>query len=128
MTAESIAAELLNDAEIKALVQQISLEELPQGTQYPALVYQAISANPLDYFCQHGKNMTARIQVNPVAKSMVTVNQIHMKIRERIVSFNAKTVAGTRLVSCIFYGHGPATKDDQGMWTKPGDYRIIFES
>lgn len=128
MTAEQIAAALLDKPAIKALAGQISLAELPQGTEYPAIVYEAISSNPLEFFCNHGKNQTARIQINPIANSLVKVNQIHQVIKTEIVNFSAQNIAGARLVSCTFYGYGPASKDEQNMWTKPGDYRIIFEA
>lgn len=125
--AEEIAAELLNVQSIKDAVGQVSLAELPQGTEYPALVYQVISTNPLDYICLHGKNNTARLQINPLARNMGKINEIHNLVKKEITRFAPSHVAGCRLVSCTFFGFGPISKDDKGMMTKPGDYRIIWE-
>ena len=127
MSAESIVAELLNVTAVKAVAPNIALEQLPQGTTYPALVYNCIYANTLDYICNHGKNNIARIQVNPLAQDMGTINLIHKAVKDAMVSFSSKQVAGLRMVSCTFYGFGPTSKDEQGIWTKPADYRIIFE-
>jgi hypothetical protein len=123
MTAEAITAALLEGLDVGP----IALEELPQGTDYPALVYQVVSHNTMDYMCNHGKNQTARIQINPLAETVGKVNEIHELVKTALVSFSPRTVAGKRLVSCVFLSYGPITKDMRGIWTKPADYRIVFE-
>ena len=123
MTAEAITAALLEGVD----VDHIALEELPQGTDYPALVYQVVSHNTMDYMCNHGKNQTARIQINPLAETVGKVNEIHELVKTALVSFSPRTLAGKRLVSCVFLSYGPITKDMRGIWTKPADYRIVFE-
>jgi hypothetical protein len=123
MNAESMIASLL--APIPNV--QIALEELPQDTDYPALVYQIVSLNTLDFICQHGKNQTARVQVNPLAETVAKVNELHELVKTALVGFAPRVVEGKRLVSCVFLGFGPITKDMRGIWTKPADYRIVFE-
>jgi hypothetical protein len=124
---EQIVAQLLNNATVKAEASNIALAELPQGTDYPAIVYQAISVNTLDYLCQHGKNQTARVQVNALAKTMGKVNSIHEVVKTALVGFSPRVVAGKKLASVVFVGFGPIDKDEAGIWTKPADYRFTFE-
>jgi hypothetical protein len=127
MSAELIVATLLNVPAVKGAVQAIALEQMPQGTKYPAIAYNVVYSNTLDYLCAHGKNYMARVQINPLADSMIKVNELHKLIKTAMVSFQPKTVAGLKLTACTFYGYNSASKDEQGIWTKPADYRLIFE-
>lgn len=127
MSAELIVANLLNVTAINNAVEAVVLEQMPQGSKYPAIVYNVVYSNTLDYLCNHGKNYLARVQINPLADSMIKVNDLHKLIKTAMVSFQPKTVAGLKLTACTFYGYSAATKDEQGIWTKPADYRLIFE-
>jgi hypothetical protein len=127
MSAELIVANLLNVTAINNAVEAVALEQMPQGSKYPAIVYNVVYANTLDYLCNHGKNYLARVQINPLADSMIKVNDLHKLIKTAMVSLQPKTVAGLKLTACTFYGYSAATKDEQGIWTKPADYRLIFE-
>jgi hypothetical protein len=127
MSAELIVANLLNVSAITSEVEAVALEQLPQGTKYPAIVYNVVYCNTLDYLCAHGKNYMARVQINPLADSMIKVNELHKLIKTAMVTFQPKNIAGLKLTACTFYGYTSASKDDQGIWTKPADYRLIFE-
>lgn len=124
---EQIIHSLLDVEAVKAQASNIALAELPQGTGHPAIVYQVVSSIPMDYLCTHGKNQSARVQVNALAASMVKVNEIHEVIKTALIGFSPRMVAGKRLVSVMFMGFGPIDRTDAGVWNKPADYRFIFE-
>lgn len=129
MNTESIVDALLRVFAITAVVgQRIALVQLPQGSSYPAIVYAPIMDDELGQLCGPSGAFKARVQINPLAPSMVTVNAIHALIREAMQSDQTRSVAGKSLRYCRLAGFGPVSKDDfSGMWTKPADYMLMYE-
>lgn len=126
---EAVIHTLLSVPGTQAVVgNRIALEQLPQGSEYPALVYQVVSSTAQQRLCSAAATFTSRVQVNALAPDMGRVNSLHALVRAALESDAARTVGSTRVVSCRLQGFGPATKDDfTGMWTKPADYILIHE-
>jgi len=120
---------LLSVPAMQALVGvRIALEQLPQGSAYPALVYRVVSTTSTQRLCAPRPSASTRLQVNPLAPDMATVNALHAAAAAALQSDTARTPAGVRVVSCRLAGYGPASKDElTGMWTKPADYILMHD-
>lgn len=129
MNPEPIVDALLRAPAVAAVVgTRVALEQLPQGTAYPALVYRTVSVTPLDRLCAPAVASTSRVQVNPLARSMGEVIALHALVRAAVEGFAQRTVTGRRLVCARFEGLGPASKDEfTGVWTQPADYMLTYE-
>jgi len=106
----------------------LALVELPQGTEYPAVVYSVVSDVPMESLCGPATAFSARVQVNPLAASMTAINALHAAIKTAMESDVKRVVAGKAVRFCRLTGYGPTSKDEYtGMWTKPADYQILYE-
>ena len=127
MTPEIIIAAMLNQAGITALVgNRRALGQLPQNSQFPAIVYQVIDGQP-----QPGLNYSvddlamARIQINPLAVTLAEVKNIHAAVRTGLDFKHHQTFAGKLVMSCRFDQLGPIDRDEEmGIWTQPADYML----
>jgi len=130
MSAENICAALLNVPALQEIVStRIALVEAPQGSGFPAIAYSVVSDTPEERMCQRSNDFTARVQINPLAASMIQVQTLHSLIQEAL-QVTAPLVVGDSLVlACNFAGYGPISKDDfSGMWTKPADFMLIYRT
>lgn len=129
MNAEPIADALLRVPGVTAVVaQRIALEQLPQGSEYPALVYRSISTAPVENLCTASAAHVSRLQINPMAATMAEVNALHILVRAALESDASRTAAGQRVMSCRFAGFGPVSRDEfTGVWTKSADYTLMHE-
>jgi len=124
---ELIIAAMLNQAGITALVgNRRALGQLPQNSQFPAIVYQVIDGQP-----QPGLNYSvddlamARIQINPLAVTLAEVKNIHAAVRTGLDFKHHQTFAGKLVMSCRFDQLGPIDRDEEmGIWTQPADYML----
>ena len=106
----------------------LALVELPQGTDYPAVVYSVVSNVPEETLCGPATAFSSRVQVNPLAASMTAVNALHAAIKTAMESDATRSVVGKAVRYCRLTGYGPTSKDEYtGMWTKPADYQILYE-
>lgn len=127
MNPELIIAAMLNQAGITALVgNRRALGQLPQNSQFPAIVYQVIDGQP-----QPGLNYSvddlamARIQINPLAVTLAEVKNIHAAVRTGLDFKHHQTFAGKLVMSCRFDQLGPIDRDEEmGIWTQPADYML----
>lgn len=126
---EPVIQTLLSVPSVQAVVgSRIALEQLPQGSEYPALVYRVISTVTMQRLSNPRSSSTTRVQVNPLAADMHAVNELNLLACQALQSDVGRTVGSTRVVGCRLMGYGPSTKDDfTGMWTKPADYMLIHE-
>ena len=126
---ESIVQTLLSVPAVQAVVgERIALQQLPQGSEYPALVHQVVSSVPMQRLCDASPSYISRVQINPLAASMTDVNALHLLVAAALQSDALRTVGAARVVSCRLQGYGPASRDDfTGMWTKPADYILRHE-
>jgi len=129
VSAEAIADALLRVDGVTAVVaQRIALEQLPQGSDYPAIVYRTISTTPIENLCSPSAASVSRLQVNPMAATMGEVNALHEVVRAALESDAQRTAAGRRVIGCRFAGFGPVSKDEfTGVWTKSADYTLMHE-
>ncbi len=126
---EPVIQTLLSVPAVQAVVGgRIALEQLPQGSDYPALVYRIISSVPVQRICAPAPTHMVRLQVNPIAADMATVNSLHQLASAALQSDAERVVGESRVIACRLAGYGPASKDDfTGMWTKPADYILTAE-
>lgn len=128
MVEDIVDALLRKSPLIDIIGQKLALYQLPQGSQYPAVVYSIISNQSIQHICEPPTTAKARVQINPLAKTMTDVNQLHTICRSLLDSDSAKIAGNIRMISCRFDSFGPATKDEfTGMWTKSADYILVHE-
>jgi hypothetical protein len=130
MNTELVIAALLNVSGVNALVStRKAANQLPQGTTYPALVYTVISATPepnLDY-AHDAQLVRARVQINPLAKSIAEVKAIHAAVRAALDFKHYVEASGKTVMSCRVANAGPLDKDNEsGVWTQPVDYLLRY--
>jgi hypothetical protein len=130
MNPELIVAAMLNTTAINALVgNRRAMAQLPQNSAFPAIVYTIVdsSAQPnLNY--SGGRQMArARIQINPIAKSIGDVKTILDAVRAAM-DFKLQQVYATKtVISSRLELLGPIEKDDDlGVWTQPVDYMLMW--
>ena len=130
MSAAMIVSSLLSKPSIMSLVgRRKALSQLPQNSQYPAIVYSIIDVMPRPNLAfQFGlQRSQARVQLNPVATSISTIQGIHAAIKAELDYVHHVTVAGKLIISCRLVLRGPVEKDnDTGLWTQPYDYLLHF--
>lgn len=125
-TEDIIATLLQHESIVQATGGRIALVQSPQDSGYPALVYQVISATPLDRLCAPGTAWRARVQINPLAFTVREVIDLQNAVRAVLECYTPRTVDGCTVASCVFMGYGPTSKDDlTGAWTKPADYMLL---
>ena len=130
MNPELIVAAMLNTTAINALVgNRRAMAQLPKNSAFPAIVYTIVdsSAQPnLNY--SGGRQMArARIQINPIAKSIGDVKTILDAVRAAM-DFKLQQVYATKtVISSRLELLGPIEKDDDlGVWTQPVDYMLMW--
>ena len=90
MNPELIVAAMLNTQGISALVgTRRAMTQLPQNTAFPALVYTVIDDIPLPNlrFNVVPQRAQARIQINPLAKTIAEVKAIHEQVQKFLHPF-----------------------------------------
>ncbi len=126
---ESIIQSLLSVSSIQAITgPNIALQQLPQACTYPAIVHQIVDSITVQMLCAPGSTHASRVQINPIAPDMATVNQLHDLIKTALQSDALRQIGASKVISCRHQGYGPASKDEfTGMWTKPADYILRHE-
>ena len=130
MNPELIIAAMLNTAGITTLVStRKAMSQLPQNTAFPALVYTLIDAVPLPHinFATERQMARARVQINPLAKTMAEVKSIHDQVRLAMDFKLQQTFAGKTVISSRLDLFGTPEKDlDTGTWTQSADYLVSY--
>lgn len=129
MNAEIIIAGMLSDPAVTALVgQRRALGMLPQNTAFPALVYQLIDSVPTPSIELGAKRLArARVQINPLAKTIGEVKAIHAALRAALDHKHQIIVAGKTVVSCKLESFSPVDNDfESGTWTQSADYLLVY--
>lgn len=128
MHAEDVVADMLagfTDA-------TVALEQAPQPSTYPLLIYTVVSDNALHGLCGPARTWQARIQINPVAAGPEAVNDLHDKARAVLESYGLKTLGARSILSCVHLSFGPWDKqpvsdtNHVALWTKPADYMLTY--
>ena len=124
-----IAEALLQAPGIAALVgDRCTLAELLQGTVLPALVYQTITSNDTPYLPDEPGVTVFRLQINPVALDVPSVNQIHAAVAAALLPVHDQLVAGKRVIGVESAGRAGFSKDElTGAWTRSADYLVKFD-
>lgn len=129
MNDASFCAALLQHPAVTALVgNRAGLAQLRQGWPLPALVYQIVTSNDAPYLGGYAVPgpRTLRLQINPLATSVDTVESIHAAVRA--VVLQATQADGVRIVHVETAGQGLYDKDEtSGAWTRPADYLVTVE-
>lgn len=130
MNPELIVASMLNVAGITSLVgSRRAMGQLPQNTAFPALVYTIVDATPMPHlnYSVERQMARARIQINPIAKSIPEVKSILDAVRAAM-DFKLQQVYATKtIISSRMELLGPIEKDDDlGVWTQSVDYMLMY--
>jgi hypothetical protein len=129
MSAELIAAELLNVAGVTALVgTRCAHAQLPDNTALPALVYDVIDDVPiLPINASAGPQlMRSRVQVTALAATQPECAAIQAAV---LVAMNLKSdiYAGKRLSGSYEDIAGPRRRDaEAGCWLSPKDFIFVW--
>jgi hypothetical protein len=130
MNPELIIAAMLNTQGISALVgTRRAMTQLPQNTAFPALVYTVIDDIPLPNlrFNVVPQRAQARVQINPLAKTIAQVKAIHEQVRLAMDFKLQQTFAGKTVISSRLDIFGTPEKDlDTGIWTQSADYLVSY--
>jgi hypothetical protein len=130
MNPELIIAAMLNTQGISALVgTRRAMTQLPQNTAFPALVYTVIDDIPLPNlrFNVVPQRAQARVQINPLAKTIAEVKAIHEQVRLAMDFKLQQTFAGKTVISSRLDIFGTPEKDlDTGIWTQSADYLVSY--
>jgi hypothetical protein len=130
MNPELIVAAMLNTQGISALVgTRRAMTQLPQNTAFPALVYTVIDDIPLPNlrFNVVPQRAQARVQINPLAKTIAEVKAIHEQVRLAMDFKLQQTFAGKTVISSRLDIFGTPEKDlDTGIWTQSADYLMSY--
>ena len=130
MNPELIVAAMLNVAGVTNLVgNRRAMGQLPQNTTFPALVYTIVDATPMPHlnYSVERQMARARIQINPIAKTIPEVKSILDAIRAAM-DFKLQQVYATKtVISSRMELLGPIEKDDDlGVWTQSVDYMLMW--
>lgn len=130
MNPELIVAAMLNVAGVTNLVgNRRAMGQLPQNTAFPALVYTIVDATAMPHlnFSTERQMARARIQINPIAKSIPEVKSILDAVRAAM-DFKLQQVYATKtVISSRMELLGPIEKDDDlGVWTQSVDYMLMW--
>lgn len=108
---------------------RIALAQLPQGTQYPALVFTVVDAVPqpvVDPF-NRSQRVRARVQMNALAADMAGVKAIQAVLRTALDFQHQRQIDGKTVVSSRADILGPSSKDNEaGVYTQSQDYVIHY--
>lgn len=130
MNPELIIAAMLNTSGITVLVgTRKAMSQLPQNTAFPALVYTVIDAVPQPHlhYSVERQMARARVQINPLAKTMAEVKAIHDQVRSAMDFKHQQTYAGKTVISSRLDLFGSPEKDlDTGTWTQSADYMVSY--
>ena len=130
MNPEPIIAAMLNTQGISALVgTRRAMTQLPQNTTFPALVYTVIDDIPLPNlrFSDVPQRAQARVQINPLAKTIAEVKAIHEQVRLAMDFKLQQIFAGKTVISSRLDIFGTPEKDlDTGIWTQSADYLMSY--
>jgi hypothetical protein len=130
MNPELIIAAMLNTQGISALVgTRRAMTQLPQNTAFPALVYTVIDDIPLPNLRLNvaPQRAQARVQINPLAKTIAEVKAIHEQVRLAMDFKLQQTFAGKTVISSRLDIFGTPEKDlDTGIWTQSADYLVSY--
>jgi hypothetical protein len=130
MNPELIIAAMLNTQGISALVgTRRAMTQLPQNTAFPALVYTVIDDIPLPNlrFNVVPQRAQARVQINPLAKTIAEVKAIHEQVRLAMDFKLQQTFAGKTVISSRLDIFGTPEKDlNTGIWTQSADYLMSY--
>lgn len=130
MNPELIVASMLNVAGITALVgNRRAMGQLPQNTAFPALVYTIVDATPMPHlnYSVERQMARARIQINPIAKTIPEVKSILDAIRAAMDFKLQQVYANKTVISSRMELLGPIEKDDDlGVWTQSVDYMLMW--
>jgi hypothetical protein len=130
MNPELIIAAMLNTQGISALVgTRRAMTQLPQNTAFPALVYTVIDDIPLPNlrFNVVPQRAQARVQINPLAKTIAEVKAIHEQVRLAMDFKLQQTFAGKTVISSRLDIFGTPEKDlDTGIWTQSADFLVSY--
>lgn len=130
MNPELIVAAMLNVAGVTNLVgNRRAMGQLPQNTAFPALVYTIVDATAMPHlnYSVERQMARARIQINPIAKSIPEVKSILDAVRAAM-DFKLQQVYATKtVISSRLELLGPIEKDDDlGVWTQSVDYMLMW--
>lgn len=126
---EGVIHSMLNLSAVTDVVgSRIALAQLPQGSEYPAIVYNITSNAPhRQTYCKPTQTARVRVQINPLAPSFGLVNELHAKIKEVMECVDV-IKGGHKVLSCRYENTSRADKDDfSGMWTSAADYILLVE-
>ena len=130
MNPELIVSAMLNTQGISALVgTRRAMTQLPQNTAFPALVYTVIDDIPLPNlrFNVVPQRAQARVQINPLAKTIAEVKAIHEQVRLAMDFKLQQTFAGKTVISSRLDIFGTPEKDlNTGIWTQSADYLMSY--
>ncbi len=130
MNPELIVAAMLNVPGITNLVgTRRAMGQLPQNTAFPAIGYTIVDSSPQPQQNYSGESQMARarIQLNPIGKSIAEVKSMLDAIRAAMDFKLHQTFAGKTVISCRLELLGPVEKDnDLGVWMQPVDYMLMW--
>lgn len=130
MNPELIVASMLNVAGVTNLVgSRRAMGQLPQNTAFPALVYTIVDSTPMPHlnYSVERQMARARIQINPIAKTIPEVKSILDAIRAAMDFKLQQVYANKTVISSRMELLGPIEKDDDlGVWTQSVDYMLMW--
>ena len=130
MNPELIVASMLNVAGVTALVgNRRAMGQLPQNTAFPAIVFTIVDATPMPNlnFSSGNQMARARIQINPIAKTIGEVKSILEAVRAAMDFKLQQVFAGKTVISSRVELLGPIEKDDDlGVFTQSVDYMLMY--
>ena len=130
MNPELIVASMLNNAGVIALVgDRRAMGQLPQNSAFPAIVFTIVDATPMPHlnFSIERQMARARIQINPIAKTIGEVKSILVAVRSAMDFKLQQVFAGKTVISSRVELLGPIEKDDEiGVFTQSVDYMLMY--
>lgn len=129
MQAETLVSNLLNVPAVIDLVgDKRALARLPHNAHMPALVYNVVSDAPDPMVNYRTSTLhKARVQLNPLAKSIAEVKQIQAAIYAAMNYKQNLQIGESRLVWCRLDLTGQMDKDDEtNVWTQSVDYVLQY--
>jgi hypothetical protein len=128
VSVEAVVQSLLNVAGITAVVgTNVANVQLPEDSNYPALVYTVISTVPV-LPIRSGESVIniARVQFDCMARDLVTARLIREAVKAA-VNYQRGVIGGTMVVSITFELEGTHGKDPESkIFTIPVDYMVTF--
>lgn len=109
---------------------RIALAELPEGSAYPALVYQVVSQTPSVRLCRQANSKLNRVQLNAIATDAVVMESVEKAALAALVSDTSRqpVANGLHLRSVRAVGWGPWSRDGTaGVWTRACDLFVFTQ-